>query len=173
MTGKTHMICGVSTCAYLIATVPAINTAGLVPCILGLAGSYVGSYLPDIDLASSKAGQKAPWISKLTSHRGMTHTLLFPALLAALTWYTYSIDIMYLAAFIAGVILGWVAHIVADMFNKVGVPVLWPIVRDKLHIASFKTDNSKHQIIFIILWEVVLICLLLVHWGVLAAITGS
>lgn len=167
MTGKTHMICGVSTYVYLMATIPVVTSAGLVASVAGLAGSAMGSYLPDIDLASSKAGQKAPWISKLTSHRGITHTLLFPAIIAALAWYTYTIPIPILPTFLFGLIVGWVAHIVADLFNSVGVPILWPIVRQKIHIASLKTDNNTHQVLFIVLWEVVLICLLLAHWGIL------
>lgn len=173
MTGKTHMICGVSTYAYLLLSVSEVSSAGLVASAAGLVGASMGSYLPDIDLATSKAGHMAPWISKLTQHRGITHTLLFPALLAALAWYTYTLPIPILPTFIFGLIVGWIAHIVADLFNSVGVPALWPIVRQKIHIASFKTDNNTHQMIFIVIWEVVLICLLLLHWGILIPMVNT
>lgn len=172
MTGKTHMICGVSAYACTMIMVPVVWDAGLVDNVAALAASSIGSYLPDIDLATSKAGKKAPWISKLTTHRGVTHTLLFPALLFVAAYFTNTWSV--LPTFLFGMIVGWIAHIIADLFNSKGVPLFWPLFREKVHIASFKTDNETHQVIFIALWEAVIICLLLIHFGVfsLTAITS-
>ena len=166
MTGKVHAILGTSTAIAVALCVPDFDIMGntITPWI-GVLGSTAGSYMPDIDIAQSKLGQKHKWLSKHLTHRGITHTLLFPVLLVGVMLLLGFVPV--LPSLIFGFTIGYLAHIFADLFNKKGVPILWPLSKAKLHVACVKTASTAQQIIFIIIWEVVLLCLVLSHWGVL------
>ena len=147
------MICGVSAMALLTIThIQSLEILGqsYVPAI-GLITSVVGSYLPDIDIQQSKAGQQFKFISKFLTHRGITHTLLVPAILAVAMYYLNVIAIPIIPSLLLGLEVGWLAHIVADIFNRKGVPILWPIYPKKIHLACFKT-GTWHEYVFIVLW---------------------
>ena len=138
MTGKTHAICGTVT----MLAITAVSFRGLpidghtyLPAV-GLLSVAAGSYMPDIDLHRSKMGQRHKFISKHLTHRGNTHTLLFPVI--------FIFPIM-------GFNVGWVVHILADLCNRKGVPLLWPLYRRRVHIAAFLT-STWHEYVFIILW---------------------
>ena len=156
MTGKVHCILGVSTAIAVTICYPEFEMFGttLYP-LAGVVTAAGGSYLPDIDIEQSRLGQKHKWLSKHLKHRGITHTLLIPAILILLQFLSAPIPI--LPSLIFGFNIGYVAHIIADLFNKKGVPILWPLVREKVHIASIKTASTWQQVMFIIIWEVLLI----------------
>jgi inner membrane protein len=116
-----------------------------------LVAALVGSYMPDIDIEQSKMGQKVGFLSKMLTHRGITHTLLVPALLAVLIWWILPKNIPLLPTVVLGFGVGYVVHIVADMFNSKGVPILWPLAKAHIAIASLKT-RSWHEFVFILLW---------------------
>ena len=153
MTGKTHAICG--TTAMLGATIATHNVLQIdgsqyIPA-LGLLTVVTGSYLPDIDLPQSKMGHKFSFIAKRLTHRGITHTLLFPALLVLLMLWTREMGFMIVPELVLGLNVGWAAHIVADLFNRKGVPIFWPFTNKHIHIACFRT-SSWQEVVFIILW---------------------
>lgn len=83
MTGKTHVICSVSAfAAFTIVHPGTIEVFGAeVQPWLALPGVAVGAFLPDIDIHQSRLGQKFKIISGMLGHRGITHTLLVPAIL--------------------------------------------------------------------------------------------
>ena len=169
MTGKVHAILGTTTAigvAICVKDFTLLN--GVISPWIGVLGSTAGSYFPDIDISQSKMGQKHKWISKHLTHRGITHTLLGPVILTVLMVVLGFLPV--LPSLIFGFVIGWLAHIFADMFNLKGVPLLWPFVKTKIHVASIKTANKVHQIIFIILWEVILWGLVLWHLGALQKI---
>ena len=105
MTGKTHVACG--TTALLVLN---LNQSLYVPYVpnrvlyaVGLATVGLGSLLPDIDIPDSKLGHMVPLISKHLTHRGITHTLLFPLILFYGTilcmnniWFILRLDISYI-----------------------------------------------------------------------------
>lgn len=153
MTGKTHMICG--TCTMLAIT--ATHFSGLIihdctylPAV-GLLSVASGSYMPDIDIPRSKMGRKVRWLAQFLKHRGITHTFLIPSILAALMLSTAAGAIPVMPELILGFNIGWIAHILADMCNYKGVPVFWPVCRQHIHVASFKT-GTWHEKLFIALW---------------------
>ena len=155
MTGKTHAICGTAT----MLTIALCNSKGiefdgysLLPWI-SLIAAPLGSYMPDIDLPQSKMGSKHKILSKMLTHRGITHTLLVPAILAVLQYWLMSIPIALLPDLIFGFNVGWLAHIAADMFNKKGVPLFWPLTKKHIHIASVLT-RSWQEYVFIPIWFV-------------------
>ena len=156
MTGNTHTICGVSACVATAVCFPEIHImeATVYP-LIGVIMAMPGSLLPDIDIERSKLGSKVKWLSKHMTHRGITHTLLVPLLVAIIFFFTQSIPV--LPSLLFGFEIGYVAHIVADLFNKKGCPILWPLSKAKLHIACVKTAVAWQQIVFIIIWEVALL----------------
>ena len=153
MTGKTHAICGTVT----MLAITAVNFSGFqldehtyLPAI-GLLSVAAGSYMPDIDIHRSKLGQQHKFISKHLTHRGITHTLLFPVLLFIAMLMVAAVNIPFLPDLMFGFIVGWVVHILADLCNRKGVPLFWPFYRKRVHIASFLT-SSWQEYVFLFLW---------------------
>jgi inner membrane protein len=107
--------------------------------------------MPDIDIQESKMGRKVGFISKMLTHRGITHTLLAPALLLLSIWWLKTVGMPLLAVAALGFFVGWTVHIIADMFNSKGVPILWPLTNAHISLASFKT-RSWHEFLFMFLW---------------------
>jgi inner membrane protein len=145
MTGNTHSVCGLAAAVFISVKFP-----DFIPNIIPLtyAGTLAGSLLPDIDIPQSRVGSKVRFISKHLKHRGITHTLLFPVIIAVGLHYSQYI---LLDSLLFGLCIGWLAHITADAFNKKGVPLFFPLTNAHIHIASFKT-RSWHEFIFILLW---------------------
>lgn len=153
MTGKTHAVCGTAT--MLLMTV--LNPTGMIlgghnflP-IVGMISVAPGSYAPDIDIPQSRLGRKFKFISKHLTHRGFTHTLVVPIFLAVCMFYIAGLNIPIIPDLILGFEVGYVMHIVADAFNKKGVPLLWPLTSKHFHIASVLT-GSWQESVFLILW---------------------
>lgn len=153
MTGKTHVICGTATMlAITILTASGLDVGGhtYMPAV-GLVTVAAGSYAPDIDIPQSSLGRKFKFISKHLKHRGFTHTLVVPILLFLFTAYITTIGIPLLPELLMGFGVGYIAHIVADMFNKKGVPLLWPVYPSHIHIGSVLT-GSWQESVFLFLW---------------------
>lgn len=143
MTGKTHAIIGANTVWILVL----FYGFSISPLLLPLAA--LGSLLPDLDAADSKAkhleigygrgkhrlGIKPLFLPSLiinafSRHRGFFHSLLAAFLFTLISivavqfihtrWIT--LDDTYWQA----LALGYVSHLVADSCTKSGVPYLWP-----------------------------------------------
>lgn len=171
MQGKVHVFIGVASLAAFCAAFPKgfefANTTVLPE--IGLVTAAFGSYLPDIDMQRTHMGQKHKVASTVVSklgggHRGITHTLLFPALLTLLGWaigvylpvYAASVPfleyvIMFLMSILFGVEFGYVMHIFADLFNGKGCPLLWPISPTKIHILDLPSSGAGAWIFGVIL----------------------
>ncbi len=89
------------------------------------------SLLPDIDHINSFIGNKFKFISyyilKYFGHRTITHSFIILYLLYLFIFYfkflylfNISISIKY------GIIIGYLSHILADMFTIRGVNIFWP-----------------------------------------------
>lgn len=126
MTGKTHLTLGILTA--MLTTDDTLQFCCLC----------IGSILPDIDHPTSMLGKKVPFVAKLFSHRGFTHSLLFSTLMAVIDiWICY----------------GTIVHIVADMLTKQGVALLYPIEKKlRLPLAKYvKTGGMFEKFIFFII----------------------
>ena len=118
-------------------------------------GCKVGDF---VELKNSTLGQKLRMISHLFRHRGLTHTLLFPVLLTLLMMGLKAQGMAVVPELLLGFNVGWVTHIIADAFNHKGVPILWPIVRKKLHVASVHIGTWQESA-FLWVWLIVTILL--------------
>lgn len=117
----------------LAATRPGLAVAGGVG-VLALA------QVPDVDY-------RLP----LVAHRGITHTLVFAALVGAVFWIgavavgeAAGLDAgrQYapFAAFVGA--FGICCHIAADAITPMGVPLLWPLSRRRFTLSLVRADNA-------------------------------
>lgn len=159
MNYKTHRIGGLCS-GYLTLNMiytPDFSITKLTLCSVFLMGSYVGSIIPDIDHPNSYISKKMKLTSKITTslcdHRGFIHS--------PLAWLLFTILTLYLTIFLNGIMrilyfhlsmglsIGYLSHLILDSLTIGGIPMLYPISKDKIHIAKFKTN--KHEFIVSIL----------------------
>ena len=154
MTGKVHVTIGCATAMCLALKYPTgLNISGIniVP-VLALVTATAGSYAPDIDMGRTHSGMKHKTASKIISkvgggHRGITHTLLVPAVVGAFMWFvsSYLSAYPYLCSTICSLCFGWewgyLMHLVADMFNGKGIPLFWPLLKTKVHIMDLPSSG--------------------------------
>ena len=106
--------------------------------------------LPDIDNRHSKLGRYNPF-SFLTKHRGMTHTLLFALILAAiLAFATKTFHYSYALFF------GYSLHIILDSFTKHGTKPFYPFSNFKIR-GPMTTNSLTENFLAIILFSLFLI----------------
>lgn len=181
MTGKVHVFIGVSSLAAFCCVFPkGFEFAGatVLPEI-GLVSAAFGSYLPDIDLQRTHMGSQHKVISKAVNkvgggHRGITHTLLLPVIMAVMMWVTgmfapklnipalrtiipllnmplYSVLASVLMSIIFGAEFGYLMHIFADCFNGKGCPLLWPISQSKISFMDIPSEGTGAWIFSVLL----------------------
>lgn len=110
-----------------------------------IAGSVLGSLIPDLDHPNAFLNKRARGASVLTGfgHRTLTHSLLFAFLvlgiiLAMGVWKGLSIGLFW----------GILSHLMLDSMNPSGVPWLWPYGR-KFSIARIRTGTGgEYGILF-------------------------
>lgn len=115
----------------------------------------IGSLLPDIDHPKSKFGSAVPFISypfsAIFGHRGITHSLLAVVGIAvALLVYGFNLW------FVAPLAVGYLSHLVGDVFTNSGAPLLWP-KKDKISIPVFNTGTwaesmFRFALALLVLW---------------------
>ncbi len=121
-----------------------------------LAVAGFAGLLPDIDSPSSTVGRRIRPISKLIGsilgHRGFTHSLICAYLLfMALVYCTEHYDAKtsyYIATYLPPLLIGYLSHLLGDMFTPSGVPLLWPVKYKFCLPFTFKAD-SKTETIFV------------------------
>ena len=94
----------------------------------------------------------------ITKHRGIMHTLVPPMFIFASTFWTNNQFYDYL---IYGLCIGYIVHLIGDMANKEGIPLLWPIVKNSnIRYMSIVTNKSPMVLdIVCYVWCVVFILL--------------
>lgn len=135
ITGKTHLMAGVTTALLLGTNTPEAILIGF------------GSLLPDIDHSGSKLGHLAKPISVILKHRGFTHSLLFCLICSIIN------------PFIG---IGVLTHLILDFLTPKGEQLLWPINKNiKLPFFSrfIKTGNIIEYIFLAIM---TIACIILV-----------
>ncbi|BBA84869.1 metal-dependent hydrolase [endosymbiont of Pachyrhynchus infernalis] len=96
-----------------------------------LLGSLLTCMLPDIDHPCSFIGRRFRIISKfiynIFGHRKITHSLLM-ILIINFIFKKLILNLNLIPYYIYhGMVIGYINHIIADMFTVSGVPLLWPI----------------------------------------------
>lgn len=118
------------------------NTPPMMACLI--MGGIIGGIFPDIDNPKSHFGQLTKPISTLigkvgesvgktgTHHRGIFHD--FSIYLAGL------ILSYFYCPYLLGFFLGAMTHLFLDMFNPMGIPVLFGI--SKIHLGKVRSDSK-------------------------------
>lgn len=131
---------GAAAAAHTTLPFTAAYTAGLV----------IGSLLPDIDEPSSYVGRRsfgvAGKVKEAFGHRGMTHSLIVWGVLAALVWRDSA------SPFAAGLVLGYLFHIVEDFFSVQGVPLFWPFSSKRWKVPLYRTGKGMEKALVGIAW---------------------
>jgi len=123
-----------------------------------LVGAVVGGIAglaPDVDSPESTIGRRLPrwWHALTPGHRGVTHSLLWCAALAAAA---YGAQWWLLGAPPASplvglaVLAGALSHLAADSMTDNGVPLLWPLTRRHLGLPwpfAFRTGSWPEHIV--------------------------
>lgn len=163
MNGKVHVAIGVASLASFCAMYPkgfTFNDTLILPEI-GLVSAAFGSYLPDIDNPRTHMGAKhktvAKVLNKTTGHRGWTHSLIVPAILAIVIWmipnYIHSVPMLatVLMSILFGVEYGYLLHIFADLFNGKGCPLFMPISKSHISLMDLPSTGVVPWIFAIVL----------------------
>lgn len=168
MNRAVHCTIGVTTAiafSVLHPTTLTIYGIKMLPEIM-IIPSIIGSALPDWDLkpmhysqgkkgfAKKVAQMQTKAVNTVTGgHRGITHTLLFPALFVVamklINQYLFRTSLISttLCSIFAGLLLGWCLHILIDMLNGKGCPLLWPLIRSKISFLDLPSEGVVPWII--------------------------
>lgn len=94
--------------------------------VLSAAAAGGASLLTDIESPDSKLGRIIPLIPRLLKmtigHRGPLHSLLAGAAVSGLFFAFFQRPDLACAVF-----FGYMSHVILDIFNSEGVPLLWPL----------------------------------------------
>lgn len=97
---------------------------------------------------------------KYLTHRGITHTGIICLIWAAVA---HGCPKAVQPALI-GFALGWFYHVVADMFNGKGVPLFWPLMKGKIHVAKIRSSSTLDTV-FMIVWAAICIIAMVLVGG--------
>ena len=114
-------------------------------------GATIGALIPDIDHVNSKISHHLKPLSKLINllgikHRGLTHSILGVLIFGFLTKKLVAIN-WITAGLYYSLLLGYISHLVADMFNPSGIPLLFPI-KFRFKFGSNITTGGWQENIF-------------------------
>jgi len=175
MTARTHDVIAFSALVSVAAYFPPenLNISTTFAC---LVGSVVGALAPDLDQATNRLWDMLPagdYIGKILRGLLLQHRTISHSILGVVVFYKilqFVIPRLLNPAYvdpnlvIASVMIGFVSHIVADMFTKEGVPLFFPFPF-KVGIPPFKAlriTTGKFMENFVIFPSVVLYLIWLV-----------
>ncbi len=117
MLGKTHALC-----AVLLAAAAGLG-------LQEAAGAAVFSLLPDMDMTYSYMGKVfgpfALAVNRKYGHRTVTHSLLALGLVSVIAAVAWALGLVSLG-FAEAAVLGYASHLLLDLLNPTGLPLLWP-----------------------------------------------
>lgn len=149
MNYKTHLVGGFIAGSYVAKSVAAGPLLG--PGLI-LAGG-LGGLLPDIDHPKSFLGRRfkitSHFLDKTTGHRGATHiptinALVFIMLNKVTKLFT---DSNMVSIFLLSIFLGILSHIFLDIFNRMGVPLLYPLNKSYISFGKIKVNSVSETIV--------------------------
>lgn len=152
---KTHFAGGALLTLAVIQHTDIAAPDQIVPFAVA---AMIGSVAPDIDHKNSFISNRLkPFgflVRRTTTHRGATHSPLIIFLFSLLMYYVVNLagfsDNSYVIA--TGFFIGAISHVLLDMLNTQGVPLLFPIPKAKrFRIARIRTGGLIEKVIFIIL----------------------
>lgn len=143
MTYKTHVSTGLTFSAAIFLLLYQIELSPILIVALVIS-TVIGSSAPDLDTPTGELWDKIPAgsiLSRIVSpifiggHRHLSHSFLGMAILAAL--YLLLLKILFfsvpilssvnLGLIFLAFLVGYAAHLFADLFTEMGVPLLFPL----------------------------------------------
>lgn len=141
MTYKTHLSFGLLASAVIFLLVFDVKFSPVSILIL-IGSTALGSSAPDLDTPTAELWQKVPVgsvISRIVhpvflgGHRHLSHSFLgfgvFSFLFYLLiSWFSMALPaISYASLILLAFEIGYLSHLLADMFTEAGVPLLFPL----------------------------------------------
>lgn len=139
MTGRTHDLAAFTTLNYIIATQTPIPQMSVATMIVAFSANMIGGLAPDIDQPTADLWNKLPagglysrlFTPLLGGHRYISHSLIGIIIFGFLSKYLLGLASSVLLVDMNVVwwsfMIGFVSHLVMDMFTKEGIPLLFPI----------------------------------------------
>lgn len=120
-----------------------------------MAASCLGAKLPDIDTKTSTISHKNRIISFFlrifTEHRGITHTpFLLSIFCVYLNSFAIRINQLWINSIVVGFTIGYMSHLVYDMLNPRGIPLLYPVMKKKFHLARITTGSFSERLFYLV-----------------------
>lgn len=152
---KTHFAGGALITLTVLQHTEYVSPEQVVPFAVA---TLIGSVAPDIDHKNSFISNRLKplgfLVRRTTTHRGATHSPLIVALFSLLLYsglgLTEFSSYSYPIAF--GFFVGAISHVLLDMLNPQGVPLLYPIPKAKrFRIAHIRTGGLIEKITFMAL----------------------
>ena len=144
MLWHTHVIIGA------VAGIITAPTTGK-EMIIATCISSVAALFPDIDAPYSKIGRKWPVASRAVNlffgHRGVMHSLIGCVAVLFSFKAVLPVSMQYLSRYIGA---GYISHILADMLNPAGVPLLWPI-KKRFRVPLIRTGSFAEKMLFAVM----------------------
>lgn len=140
MTGKTHIVGGVALATAVTSLAGLYQPHSYQELVsystLFVGAAAVGSLVPDIDHGNAKASNVNIFTKILSiivritcGHRGAIHSPLIMALTSiVLYWFLTWMRFGSAMEITAGYCIGYFSHLLIDMMNASGIPLLFPLV---------------------------------------------
>ncbi|MBU0627687.1 MAG: metal-dependent hydrolase [Nanoarchaeota archaeon] len=141
MLSRTHLAFGFLIGLYLI------DFLNIKSQILFMLILLFFTIFPDIDESSSKISKKTrpfSFISNLTGHRSIFHTIYFPVAIS-LTFFMFKLKELSIAA-----LAGYLLHLVLDSTTKQGIMLFYPISKKRFN-GFIKVGSLIENLVFVIL----------------------
>ncbi|MGL4452734.1 MAG: metal-dependent hydrolase [Sarcina sp.] len=115
----------------------------------------IGSVFPDIDMKGSYIAKRYPFLAALfkkAKHRGITHSFFFIVILyiISLTLIFISHKNIVVIAICGGFLIGYISHLVLDMFTREGIELFFPF-NFNFKIFNIRTgskgENAFHKLL--------------------------
>jgi inner membrane protein len=137
MTGRTHDLAGFTLLNIVFISVP-LPTMTIATAIGAFSMVFIGALTPDIDQPTADLWRRLPAgniigriISPiLGSHRMISHSIIGTAAFAYGSYYLFhylgSIILLDMTIIWQSFMIGFVSHLLIDLFNRDGLPLLFP-----------------------------------------------
>jgi membrane-bound metal-dependent hydrolase YbcI (DUF457 family) len=149
MMSATHISFGVLLAEFVFTSM------GVEPKIPALVMSGLGALLPDIDTPRSSVGRFFPFsgtIERKFGHRQITHSWIF--ILVCMGVFA-PVFLVFGAMVYSGIIIGVFSHVMIDMSNPSGVPLLYPdpsrFVLPARRSSRIEVNSKKEHVLLVML----------------------
>lgn len=139
MTGRTHDLAAFTLLNIIFVTTPVVPTISVATGIGAIGLCFIGGLTPDIDQPTADLWNRIPagniigrMITPLLgSHRMVSHSFLGIGLFGFFSYQLFqmlsSVILIDMKIVWISFMTGFLSHLIVDIFNKDGIPLLFPI----------------------------------------------